>query len=126
MLGHRCVGRQQGLPPPRATTHRTGERGKRYRPRLGTAYAHTVIEGRSRVAYAEISRQLFRRCGIFSVCRAVLNPIPCREHFSMNDRSRRPHANETCYPGSMRKYRTRDRYRRLTESSQGKVPERSS
>src|SRR5699024_6763839 len=38
----------------RATAHRTGERGKDYRPRIGTAYVHTVIDDHSRGAYAEI------------------------------------------------------------------------
>lgn len=33
---------------------RTGERGKRSHPLIGTAYVHTVIDGHSRVAYAEI------------------------------------------------------------------------
>ena len=52
--GHRFVGRQQGKLHSRATAHRTGERGKDYRPRIGTAYVHTVIDDHSRVAYAEI------------------------------------------------------------------------
>src|SRR5690625_562632 len=52
--GHRFVGRQQGSLNSRATAHRTGERGKDYRPRVGTAYVHTVIDDHSRVAYAEI------------------------------------------------------------------------
>lgn len=52
--GHRFVGRQQGSLNSRATAHRTGERGKDYRPRIGTAYVHTVIDDHSRVAYAEI------------------------------------------------------------------------
>jgi transposase len=52
--GHRFLGRQQGGLHSRATAHRTGERGKDYHPRIGTAYVHTVIDDHSRVAYAEI------------------------------------------------------------------------
>ena len=36
------------------TAHRTGERGNDYRPRIGKAFVHTVIDDHSRVAYAEI------------------------------------------------------------------------
>ena len=52
--GHKFVGRKQGQQNSLATAHRTGERGKDYRPRIGTAYVHTVIDDHSRVAYAEI------------------------------------------------------------------------
>jgi transposase InsO family protein len=52
--GHKFVGRQQSKLNATATAHRTGERGKRSRPKIGTAYVHTVIDDYSRVAYAEI------------------------------------------------------------------------
>jgi transposase InsO family protein len=52
--GWRYVGRVQGRLNGQATARRTGERGKDYRPRIGTAYLHTVIDDHSRVAYAEI------------------------------------------------------------------------
>jgi transposase InsO family protein len=52
--GHRFVGRAQGLHNGQATARRTGERGNHYRPVIGTAYVHTVIDDYSRVAYAEI------------------------------------------------------------------------
>jgi transposase InsO family protein len=52
--GHRFVGRQHGKANARATAHRTGERGNQYRPRIGTAFVHTVIDDHSRMAYAEI------------------------------------------------------------------------
>ena len=52
--GWRYVGRDQGKRNARATARRTGERGKHYRPRIGTAYVHTVIDDHSRLAYAEI------------------------------------------------------------------------
>ncbi len=54
--GHRFVGRTQGRHNAQATARRTGERGHQSRPRIGTAYVHTVIDDHSRVAYAEIHR----------------------------------------------------------------------
>jgi hypothetical protein len=53
--GHRFVGRQHGKANARATAQRTGERGNHYRPVIGTAFVHTVIDDHSRMAYAEIS-----------------------------------------------------------------------
>lgn len=52
--GHKFLTRQQSKLNARATAQRTGERGKLYRPLIGTAYVHTVIDDYSRVAYAEI------------------------------------------------------------------------
>ncbi|MCX6401982.1 MAG: IS481 family transposase [Propionibacteriales bacterium] len=52
--GHKFLTRQQSRANGRATAHRTGQRGKDYRPAIGTAYVHTVIDDHSRVAYAEI------------------------------------------------------------------------
>lgn len=52
--GWRYVGRCQGNRNAQATTQRTGERGKGYHPRIGTAFVHTVIDDHSRIAYAEI------------------------------------------------------------------------
>lgn len=52
--GWRYVGRGQGKRNAQATAHRTGERGKGYRPRIGIAFVHTVIDDHSRTAYAEI------------------------------------------------------------------------
>lgn len=55
--GHKFVSKQQSKRNAIATGHRTGERGDRathYRPRIGTAFVHTVIDDYSRVAYAEI------------------------------------------------------------------------
>ena len=52
--GWRYVGRAQGRHNGEATARRTGERGKRYRPLIGTAYVHTVVDDHSRMAYAEI------------------------------------------------------------------------
>jgi transposase InsO family protein len=52
--GWRYLGKSQGDRNRVAQAQRTGERGKHYRPRIGTAYLHTVIDDHSRVAYVEI------------------------------------------------------------------------
>jgi len=52
--GHRFVTRQESKRNANATAHRTGQRGRRYRPQIGTAFLHTVIDDHSRVAYVEI------------------------------------------------------------------------
>ncbi|WP_157521570.1 IS481 family transposase, partial [Mycobacterium sp. ACS4331] len=52
--GHRFLSRQQSRRNARQTAHRTGERGQRYRPKIGIAFVHTVIDDHSRIAYAEI------------------------------------------------------------------------
>jgi hypothetical protein len=52
--GHKYLHRQQGKANARATAHRTGARGNDYRPAIGTAYVHTVIDDHSRMSYAEI------------------------------------------------------------------------
>jgi transposase InsO family protein len=52
--GWRYVGKQQGDRNKEATAKRTGMRGDDYRPLIGTAFVHTVIDDHSRVAYAEI------------------------------------------------------------------------
>lgn len=52
--GWRYVGRRQGRRNGEVTARRTGQRGNAYRPLIGTAYLHTVIDDHSRVAYVEI------------------------------------------------------------------------
>lgn len=52
--GWRYVGRVQGRRNGQATARRTGRRGRHYRPVIGTAFVHTVLDDHSRVAYAEI------------------------------------------------------------------------
>jgi transposase InsO family protein len=52
--GHKFLSQQQSKLNARDTARRTGERGKRYRPKIGIAFVHTVIDDHSRVAYAEI------------------------------------------------------------------------
>ena len=52
--GWAYVGKQQGDRNKESTAKRTGLRGHAYRPLIGTAFVHTVIDDHSRVAYAEI------------------------------------------------------------------------
>ncbi len=55
--GHRFLSREQSKRNAIATGHRTGERGgisTNYRPKIGIAFVHTVIDDHSRMAYAEI------------------------------------------------------------------------
>jgi len=55
--GHKFLSRQLGDRNAIRTAQRTGERGdrtKNWRPRIGIAFVHTVIDDHSRVAYAEI------------------------------------------------------------------------
>jgi transposase InsO family protein len=52
--GWRFVGRTQGDWNRQATRDRTGIKARKYRPRVGTCFVHTVIDDYSRVAYAEI------------------------------------------------------------------------
>ena len=55
--GHKFVSRQLGNRNAIQTAQRTGERSdrsKNYRPRIGIAFVHTVIDDHSRMAYAEI------------------------------------------------------------------------
>ncbi|MGX1696809.1 IS481 family transposase, partial [Microbacterium keratanolyticum] len=52
--GHKFLSRQQSKANAHAQARRTGERGREYRPRIGTAFLHTVIDDHSRVAYVEI------------------------------------------------------------------------
>ncbi|MYM21020.1 DDE-type integrase/transposase/recombinase, partial [Brevibacterium sp. 5221] len=50
--GHKFLTRRQSKLNARAQARLTGERGHDYRPRIGTAFVHTVIDDHSRVAYA--------------------------------------------------------------------------
>ena len=52
--GWRFVGVEQGDRNRIATRDRTGTRSRKYYPKVGTCFVHTVIDDYSRVAYAEI------------------------------------------------------------------------
>jgi transposase InsO family protein len=55
--GHKFLSREHGTHNRQRTAHRTGDRGdrtKNWRPRIGIAFVHTVIDDHSRMAYAEI------------------------------------------------------------------------
>lgn len=51
--GWRFVGIEQGWQNRRATRDRTGIKARKYHPKVGTCFVHTVIDDYSRVAYAE-------------------------------------------------------------------------
>lgn len=78
--GHRFVGRRQGKRNREATATRTGQRHARYRPAVGTAILHTVIDDHSRVAYAEIHAEetaataiaVLRRAAAWFAARGVI------------------------------------------------------
>ena len=52
--GWRFVGKTQGFHNRQATRDRTGIKARKYHPKVGTCFVHTVIDDYSRVAYAEI------------------------------------------------------------------------
>jgi transposase InsO family protein len=52
--GHRFLSRAESKRNAQATARRTGERGADYRPVIGTAFLHTVIDDHSRLAYVQI------------------------------------------------------------------------
>ena len=52
--GWRFVGKTQGFHNRQATRNRTGIKTRKYHPKVGTCFVHTVIDDYSRVAYAEI------------------------------------------------------------------------
>ncbi|MEV6282410.1 IS481 family transposase [Kribbella sp. NPDC051770] len=51
--GWRFVGKSQGDSNRLATRDRTGIKARKYHPKVGTCFVHTVIDDHSRVAYAE-------------------------------------------------------------------------
>jgi transposase InsO family protein len=69
--GWRYVGKPQGRLNAQATARRTGERGNAYRPLIGTAFLHTVIDDHSRVAYVEICADEKAQTAIGVLQRAV-------------------------------------------------------
>jgi transposase InsO family protein len=69
--GWRYVGKVQGRRNAEATARRTGERGRCYRPAIGTAFVHTVIDDHSRVAYVEICADEKAQTAIGVLQRAV-------------------------------------------------------
>ena len=52
--GWRFVGRDQGNWNRQATRDRTGITSRKYHPKVGTCFVHTVIDDYTRIAYAEI------------------------------------------------------------------------
>jgi transposase InsO family protein len=52
--GWRFVGKSQGHRNRQATRDRTGIKARKYHPKVGTAFLHTVVDDHSRLAYVEI------------------------------------------------------------------------
>lgn len=69
--GHRFLSRAESHRNAIATAQRTGKRGKKYRPAIGTAYVHTVVDDHSRVAYVEICNDERAQTAIGVLRRAV-------------------------------------------------------
>jgi transposase InsO family protein len=69
--GHRFLSRLDGRHNAQATARRTGERGNHYRPAIGTAFLHTVIDDHTRVAYVEICADEKTQTAIGVLKRAV-------------------------------------------------------
>jgi transposase InsO family protein len=69
--GWRYVGKQQGDRNRNRTRDRTGERSRKYYPKVGTAFLHTVVDDHSRVAYAEICTDEKSETAIAVLQRAV-------------------------------------------------------
>jgi len=110
--GWRYVGRQQGYRNASATARRTGERGDKYRPAIGTGYVHTVIDDHSRVAYAEICADEKAATAIGVLRRAVAwyadHGVHVRRVLSDNGSAYKSHAwRDTCAELGITHKRTR-------------------
>lgn len=69
--GHKFLSRQQSRANAIVTAHRTGKRGRHYKPVIGTAFLHTVIDDHSRVAYVEICADEKAETAVGVLTRAV-------------------------------------------------------
>ena len=69
--GHRFLSRQTSKQNAVATAQRTGQRGKRSRPLIGTAFLHTVIDDHSRAAYLEVCADEKAQTAVDVLTRAV-------------------------------------------------------
>lgn len=110
--GWRYVGVQQGRRNKQATARRTGERGNAYRPKIGTAFVHTVIDDYSRTAYAEICADEKAATAVGVLHRAVEwfaeRGVTVQAVLSDNGACYRSHAwRETCTALSIKHKRTR-------------------
>ncbi|MGV0627842.1 IS481 family transposase, partial [Mycolicibacter minnesotensis] len=97
--GHKFLSRQRSHRNAILTANRTGERSDRsrgYRPRIGIAFLHTVIDDHSRVAYAEICTDEKAATAIGVLRRAVAwfaeRGVPVERVLSDNGPAYRSHA----------------------------------
>jgi transposase InsO family protein len=110
--GHRFLTRPQSKLNARRTARRTGQRGKQYRPLIGTAFVHTVIDDHSRVAYAEICTDETAATAIGVLQRAVAwfadHGVTVTRVLSDNGSAYRSHAwRDTCLELNITHRRTR-------------------
>jgi transposase InsO family protein len=110
--GHKFLSRQQSKANAHAQARRTGERGHHYRPLIGTAFLHTVIDDHSRVAYIEICADEKASTAIGVLERAVTwfadHGVTVERVLSDNGSAYRSHAwRDTCAQLGIRHKRTR-------------------
>lgn len=110
--GHKFLSRQQSKLNARAQARRTGERGSEYRPRIGTAFLHTVIDDHSRIAYVEICADEKAVTAIGVLERAVTwfadHGVTVERVLSDNGSAYKSHAwRDTCAALGIRHKRTR-------------------
>ena len=110
--GHKFLSRQQSKANAHAQARRTGERGHHYRPLIGTAFLHTVIDDHSRVAYIEICADEKADTAIGVLERAVTwfadRGVTVERVLSDNGSAYRSHAwRDTCAQLGIRHKRTR-------------------
>jgi len=69
--GWRFVGKQQGDHNRQATRDRTGLKSRKYHPKVGTCFVHTVIDDFTRLAYAECHNDETAATAVAVLARAV-------------------------------------------------------
>jgi transposase InsO family protein len=110
--GHRFLSRLESKHNAQATARRTGQRGKHYKPVIGTAFVHTVVDDHSRVAYVEICADEKAETAIGVLERAVAwfadHGITVERVLSDNGSCYRSHAwRDACHALGIRHKRTR-------------------
>jgi hypothetical protein len=103
--GHKFLSREQSKRNAIATGYRTGERGDpatNYRPKIGIAFVHTVIDDHSRMAYAEICTDEKAATAVAVLQRAVAwfaeHGVIVEECYRTTDRPTDPSRGATAVP----------------------------
>ncbi|MEV4669806.1 IS481 family transposase [Microbacterium sp. LWO12-1.2] len=110
--GHKFLTRKQSKINARTQAQKTGQRGREYRPLIGTAFLNTVIDDHSRVAYAEICSDEKAATAIDVLRRAIAwfdeRGVTVERVLSDNGSAYRSHAwADACAELSIRHKRTR-------------------